>query len=392
MSTPPRSAPAGGVDVRGHNASLVLTAIAETTAAPRSRAQLAAITGLTRATVSTLVDELTAAVLVEDLGAAATTGRPGRPGSPLRIAAEAPVGVGVEIDADVLAVTAVTLDGRVVARRRTPQDLHGREPADVLERVAVMVEGLDLTVPVAGIGVAIAALVDGDGVVRNAPNLRHWNGVDVRQLLAERTGLAVVVDNDANLAALAHRDAGLRADFVFVSGEIGVGSGLVLGGEVFRGGHGFAGEFGHVVVDPGGPPCGCGGSGCVEQYAGEGALASAVGLHAPYGADQRAELVAVLTGTPAGVSAVARAGRALGVGLASLINLVDVDDVVVGGLFAEIADALSPVVAAELAKRVPGREPRISASTLGADAAMHGAAVTVVRRVLREPLDLIRGS
>ncbi|MHA3702785.1 ROK family protein [Jatrophihabitans sp. YIM 134969] len=391
MSQPPRPAPAGGVDVRGHNASLVLTAIAHSTDDPRSRAQIAALTGLTRATVSTLVDELAAAGLVEELGAAASTGRPGRPGSPLRIAPHAPVGVGVEIDADVLAATAVTLDGRTVASRRTPQDLHAEPPDEVVARVRDLVADLVPDVPVAGVGVAVAGLVDGNGVVRTAPNLQHWDGADLRAALAAATGLPVTVDNDANLAALAHRHALHRTDFVFVSGEIGVGAGLVLGGQVFRGGHGFAGEFGHVVADPTGPPCGCGGSGCVEQYAGEGALAAAVGLASPYDPEHRAELVTALTGTADGASAIARAGRALGVGLASLINLVDVDDVVIGGLFAEIAPQLSPVLVAELARRVPGREPRISVSSLGADAAMHGAAVTMVQQVLREPLDLVRG-
>ena len=148
---------------------------------------------------------------------------------------------------------------------------------------------------------------------------------------------------------------------------------------------GFAGELGHVVVDRDGPPCGCGGRGCLEQYAGQDVLLRAAGQPDPAGL-----LAAVAAGEPAAVRAVAQAGAALGVGLASLLNVLDLPVVVLGGLYAQLFDQLSGPVRAELDQRVlSGRGTVLRPSGLGAEAAVRGAAGAVLDRVLADPAAVI---
>src|SRR6185437_1823698 len=133
--------------------------------------------------------------------------------------------------------------------------------------------------------------------------------------LAERLGRDVTVDNEATLGALAHLD--LAPDLVYVSAGIGVGGGIVLGGQVYRGARGLAGELGHVVVDRDGPACGCGGRGCVERYAGATALLADAGA-----ADLDTLAAALARGDGRAAAATTRAGAALGVGLASVLNVL----------------------------------------------------------------------
>lgn len=178
--------------------------------------------------------------------------------------------------------------------------------------------------------------------------------------------------------------------FLYLTGEIGVGGALVLGGELLRGAHGFAGEIGHTVVDPEGPRCRCGAHGCLEQYAGQAALLTAAGIDADAGARGVAELERrARQGDPSALSAVERAGRQLGVVLSGAVNLFDPEAVMLGGVYRELMDWLAPAVDRELARRVvsglwseDGKRLR-AASPLG-DAA-RGAAGAIVREVLADP-------
>jgi predicted NBD/HSP70 family sugar kinase len=177
---------------------------------------------------------------------------------------------------------------------------------------------------------------------------------------------------------------GTGPDFVYVSGEIGVGAGLVVNGSLFRGSGGFAGELGHVVVEQDGPACGCGGQGCVEQYAGQDVLVRTAGV-----ADLAELEAAVSAGEPAALAAVTRAGRALGVGLASLLNVVDLPQVVLGGSYARLFETITPPLQAELDRRVlSGVRPELLRSRVGSDAAAYGAADAVVEAALRDPAAL----
>ena len=374
--------PAGARTVRRHNLSLITSALA---AAPSSRAELAQRTGLTKATVSSLVDDLIArAVVVE--GPPATVGV-GRPARPVRLNPDGPVALGVEINVDYVAACVLDLTGRPRRYRHRAGENRARDAAEVIAQAAavaaaVLAEGDQ---PLLGAALALPGVVGADGTLLRAPNLPRLTGVRPGDRLAEALAVPVLMaDNEANLGAL----ASLRAepdtgpDFVYVSGEIGVGAGLVVGGELFRGVGGFAGELGHVVVAQDGLPCGCGGQGCVEQYAGLETLLRAAGQP-----DLDRLEAAVAAGDGAALIAVEQAGSALGVGLASLLNVMDLPTVVLGGMYARLFQAITPSLAGQLNRRVlsPRGPGRVRRSSLGIDAAVRGAGQAVLDWALRHP-------
>ena len=404
--------PAGPPTLRRHNLGLVLAALRA--AGGASRAELAARTGLTRATVATLLEPLLGAgVLAED---AATPRGVGRPSRAVRYAAGGPVALGVAVDVETLAVCAVGLDGVVRGHRRHARDHRelGPDPvfdgaaalaAEVCGEVGARVLGAGLALPAllstaagaahradralaaadSALAAADSAVVDADSavvgagspVVLRAPNLPRLDGSRPADALAARLGLPVTVDNEATLGALAHLD--LAPNLVYVSAGIGVGGGIVLDGRVYRGARGLAGELGHVVVDRAGPACGCGGRGCVERYAGTAALLADAGA-----ADLDALVDALAGGDGRAVAATTRAAAALGTGLASVLNVLDVPVVVLGGTFARLAPHVEPALSAELARRSLA-PAQVLTSSLGDAAAVRGAAESVLAAVQRDP-------
>lgn len=359
-------APVRQSSVRAHNLALVLQTVANSPDRP-SRAAIATATGLTRATVSALVDDLIAGGLLTEHDPAPRTGA-GRPAASLALSAGGPAGLGLEINVDYLAACVVDLTGTMRHRFVAHADQRPASPAAALAalgrvagqaRDAAAADGL----PLAGATLAVPGLVAPGGLVRVAPNL-GWQDVDAPALLRDVPALAelpLAIDNEANLAALGE----LRADggeptFLYVSGEIGIGAGLVLDGELYRGGRGWSGEIGHVTVYPDGRPCRCGANGCLEQYAGQEAVAA------------DAELAAA----------------ALGIALAAVVNLLDIGVIVLGGAYAPELPRLRAGIEAELHRRVLTAElapVTLRAARLGADAAMRGAADTVIRAVREDP-------
>lgn len=387
---PERHAPARQAQLRGHNLALVLGWVAS--AGPSSRARIATGTGLTKATVSTLADALLdAGLLVESPGR--PSGSAGRPGHELSLAAPGPVGLGLEVNVDYLAVVAIGLPGQVLSRERVSRDLRGVPAGQVLAEGAQLLlraaRAAAAGPGVAGIGVAVPGLVDrGSGLLRTAPNL-GWREVDVVAALRREPALAGIptrVGNEANLAALGelwHGVARGQTGFVQVSGEIGVGAGVVLEGRLFEGARGYGGELGHLPVRTGGPVCRCGSSGCLEQVAGQEAVLRRAGV------ESMAELLDQLaSGRSRAAAAVREAGRYLGIGLAAMLNVLDVGTVVLGGSYAGLAPWLLDAVEAELAGRVlsAGWAPvQVLVGELGAEAAVHGAAASVLRGVIDDP-------
>jgi predicted NBD/HSP70 family sugar kinase len=375
--------PAGQQTVRRHNLGLVLAELARSHG---SRAELAQRTGLTKATVASLVDSLVAHGLLSE-GEPVSSG-PGRPSRALGFNPAGPVAIGVEINVDHLTVCVLDLTGGLRVLRTVPSANRALSAADALGAAGRLVcEVLsELDRPLLGIGLAVPGAVGPDGQLLRAPNLPSLTGTFPGVALAELTGVAdVLVENEANLGALARLwtppDSG--PDFVYVSGEVGVGAGLIVGGELFRGVAGYAGELGHVVVERDGPACGCGGQGCVEQYAGQDVL-----LRRADQPDLESLEAALARGDRHAGQAVAEAGAALGVGLASMLNVVDLPMVELGGVYARLYHALLPALGAELSRRVlsmPDVHGHLRRSTLGADAAVRGGAGTVLDRALKDP-------
>lgn len=382
--------PGSQAGLRRHNLALVMHSVA--TRGEISRATVAAEIGLTRATVSTLVDELLTAGLLVELGAR-RPGTVGRPGTALALNDNGPAGIGAEVGVDHLAVCAVDLRGTV--RVRAEVEAHNREqdrpPGEVLRELTGLIgeveaEAEALGLRPAGRTVAVPGLVGRDRrTVLRAPNL-GWENIAVP--------LPAAVENEANLGALAelwlggHETAAAVTDFIHVSAEIGIGAALIIDGHLFRGARGFAGELGHVPVHPNGPRCSCGARGCLEQYAGEQAVLRAAGIPPQRQGALKALHTAAADGDPAALKALAAAGQALGIALSGAVNLLDPQAVVLGGPLAELAPWLRPAVERELGRRVTDRQwppEALLVSRLGRDGVLLGAAYSTVRAVLDDP-------
>ena len=331
---------------------------------PVSRADIAAETGMTRSTASRLADELVAIGLVRELDPVASSG-PGRPAVPLLPARGTFVALGLEVNVSRMAVRAVDLAGQVLAERIVVDDFSSSDAPAVLGRLA------DLLEPIAAIGAVGSARLVGaalalPGLVRDntllrAPNL-GWSDIRPAEVLApvlDRLGAGLVVGNEADLAALTTARVlpgapGEHRDFIYLSGENGIGAGIVRDGEVWLGANGFAGEIGHIQVDPNGPECGCGNRGCLERFAGRRAILNAAGL--PRGAGSEELLKACEDDASPhherARRAVDAAADALGIALGTAINILDIPAVVLGGHLAPLTGLLAPPLQKILNRRV----------------------------------------
>ena len=360
---------------------------------PLSRAGIAALSGLTRSTASRLVDELVGGLLVTELEPVVASG-PGRPAVPLVPARRTRVALGMEVNTGRLAVQMIDLSGEVLVEQEVEVDLVGSDPVRVLARLGrLMIEVRDrgpMALHQLDCALALPGLVEaGSGRLLQAPNL-GWRDVHPAAHLGPRAlaDRALRVGNEAELAALSLAYTrpgrpGPHRDFVFVTAEVGIGGAIVVGGRVLPGSNGWAGEIGHLSLDPNGRPCRCGSRGCLEQYAGRAAVLE--GARLPAGTTPT-ELAALAdAGHPGARTALAAAGRALGVALAAVVNLLDIQTLLLGGDLAVLARHLHPSAAPELQRRVLSAEwaaPQIASAT--ADAAT-GAAYQVLNRVLSDP-------
>ena len=398
----PLRAPANQRSVRRHNLGVVLRHVARH--GPRSRAAIAQETGLNKTTVSSLVGELIDFGLVRETEVE-LRGTVGRPALPVELSGERVAGLGLEVGVDFLAVRASDMGGAERHRAHVATDNRGRPVDAVIDDLAGLTEAALADagaqgLVTAGAVIALPGLVDSGGRLLVAPNL-GWTDVDVAGGLAarlDRPAFPLRVENEANLGALAElwEGAGREfTDFIYVSGELGVGAGIIVGGELFRGAHGFGGELGHTTVDPAGERCACGNQGCLETRVALGALLHAAGLEPGARVGELAERARA--GDARVLAALAEAGRWLGIGVASAANLLNPRGVVVGGYFATLAPWLVPGLQDELDAHVLSSQwdaPRVVVSELGADAAVRGAAASALRRVFADPAlvpDLVAG-
>lgn len=350
---------------REHNRSLVLQTLY--TAGALSRADVARETGLTRVTVSDLVADLIADGLVVERGQREGV-RPGKPATLIDIARDSHQIIGVDLsDHARLRGALLNLDGEIIERIEAP--FEGAEGDTATQQVVDLVLALAqrATHPVLGVGVGTPGVVDPDGTVLTAPNL-GWAREPLRRILAERTGLPIVVANDANAAALAEHGFGeATGDALVVTVGHGVGAGLVLHGIAVTGSRSAAGEIGHVTVGTDtGPLCACGKHGCLEAWLAvprvEAALAAAASEEAR---------AAVLT----------EAGNRLGIALAPVVAALDLPEIVLAGPAGIIDGPLIAAAADTLrARTLPDSHGHVvlRRSGLGPDIVIRGAAVMVL--------------
>jgi predicted NBD/HSP70 family sugar kinase len=399
----PRQTPADQGAVRRSNLGLVLRHLRD--AGPRSRARIAQETGLNKATVSSLVAELADRRLVST-GDVDRAGTVGRPGLIVHLDGRGVCGIGVELNVDYAATLVLDLRGEVLFEHRVALDVPELGPERTLDEVAGLVgealaaAGARGAVP-AGITLAVPGLVRSlDGVVTYAPNL-GWHDVAVLEGLRARIELdcPLRVENDANLSAIAEWAMGSEArtpDLVYLTGEVGVGGGVIVAGQLLRGAGGLSGEVGHIALGDPGIVCGCGRRGCWETVVGLSALLRVAAdpgdpVRDP-GRDLETRLAEVAARADAGdertLAALHQVGTGLGTGAAVLINLFNPEVVLLGGYFAVLGRFLVEPMAAELRARVFGPDlagARVVLSTLGFTAAVRGGAHVALESVFEDP-------
>jgi predicted NBD/HSP70 family sugar kinase len=402
--------PADLTDVRATNLAVVLGYVRGH--APCSRADIAAATGLNKATVSSLVGELIGRRLLRETGQ--TERRIGRPATMIVLDGSPYAAIGVQVGPDELHLLAVDLSGQQLLSWH--RAIRAGAPSSVLAAIAAQVKRAQARVhdegrTVLGVTVGLPGLVDESGALRVAPNL-GWRDVPVHDTLRRALGepaYPLVVENDANLAVLAERRYGPYAgvqNLVYLTGGQGITAGIIAAGQLIRGGRGFAGEIGHVPVDPAGPQCACGRRGCLEACASVGALlrrlgrssgddvgdgpmgGASVGDGTMGGTDMAPEVDDVIrrarTQEPVVLAALRDVGRHLGHAASLLANILNPEVVILGGYYVQLAPWLLPAAQEQLAGGTVAPDTgglRLVASALGTDAAAAGAAAHVLDSV-----------
>ena len=427
---------AGHNDIRRNNLEVVLRHLWGVGA--DSRAGIAARAGLTRATVSRLVAELIELGLVHEGGQDRDerTGRPGRPGTLLELGTGV-LAVGMEVNVDYLSVLVIDLAGREVLRERRAFDaavgpdacLDGLADLYRHTRRRLLARAGRSAPVIAGVTVAVPGLVDVTaGVVAEAPNLR-WRDVAVADPLRRRLrlgrvggagaaggaggaggasgasgagGVPIHVGNDANLGAIAEYRSGAWSgtpNLVYITGEVGIGGGIIVDGQPLLGTRGYGGEVGHMNVMPGGPLCGCGRRGCWEACVGMGALLQSARQRPRGDLPPERKIEPIVRRARAGdertLSVLGELGRWIGIGSANLANLFDPQVIILGGYFADLGEWILPVAqealeAGTLART--GEHLHLATSTLGFSAAAQGGALHAIERVMSDPTALLAGA
>jgi predicted NBD/HSP70 family sugar kinase len=375
--------------VRRHNLGTLLRHVHQR--GHSSRAELTKGMGLNRSTIAGLVTELESLGAVEHADTVGSTRGAGRPSVGVRIARNGPFVVAVDLGVDRAVVARVGMGGTVLERAETV--FEGSEAWQVGAVVAglvrkVVADAPDLS-PLVGVGISVPGLVRrSDGLIRLAPNL-DWHDVSFGSIVLAALGVDVPISlaNDADLGALAEHERGAAVgvgDLIYVSGNVGVGAGVITGGQRLEGAGGYAGEIGHLRFNPGGRPCHCGNLGCWETEVGAHAIAEAIRCP-PERVPELGAVLATYAKPPRELRAI---GSAIGQGLASLINAFNPQVVVMGGYFGAlyslvrdeidggVADGALPAAAESVTLAIPA---------LGDDSVLLGAAEMAFEPLFVDP-------
>jgi predicted NBD/HSP70 family sugar kinase len=366
---------------------------------PLARSELTARTGLNRSTVAALVGELASVGLVEESSPLSRVGA-GRPSLIVNLAAEQLWVLAIELAAEALVVARVRPGGEIeerVVQARSRADL---TPASTVAAVGHLARQLMSRAPAGTRPLATAAAVPGivrryDGFVHMAPNLL-WHNVALGALLSDYLPGAVLVANEADLGALAEcaRGAAVGSPHsIYISVNAGVGAGIVIDGALLAGRSGYAGEVGHMKINPEGRRCRCGASGCWETEIGAAAVLRRAGRRST---DMRAAVAGVLSdaeaGQPRARQALQETGRWIGRGAADLINIFNPDLLVFGGALQGVFQATEPIVMEELRREAlpqAGAEAKVVVAGLGTDSVLLGAAELAFSEFLADPMAVV---
>jgi predicted NBD/HSP70 family sugar kinase len=391
-----RAAAARPAEIRRHNLALLVSQIH--TRGVLSRAELTELSGLNRSTVGALVAELCALGLVSE-NVPMGSERAGRPSHLVGPRPDGPYVIAVEVDGDHVVTAAVQLGGQLLARADQLLPSGSADPATVAAVIADQLEPLAAAVPGGAWPVAIGVSIPGtvrrsDGGVDHAPNLQ-WRDEPFATRLAKQLDheLPIYLGNDADLGALAEHLRGVgrsSTNLLYLSGKIGVGGGLIVDGRALAGSAGFAGEIGHMVLDPAGPSCHCGSTGCLETFVGDAALLRFAGRTGIPGRDSVAALTAdARAGDPVALEGIRNAGRWLGLGIANVVNLLNPEMVIAGGSLADVLELARPEIERQLDRHAmvaSRRMVRLRTPGLGPDSSLLGAAELAFQAMMQDPV------
>lgn len=380
--------------------------------APISRAALAELTGLNKTTVSSLVEELIDHQLVHEAGI--NTSGLGRPSVLLTFNPDAGIIIGSEIGVDFISVIMTDFLGAIKWERRETHPPHMTQ-REILDRTVEIMRdaiaaGASISNHLLGIAIGVPGLVDQTtGTLLFAPNL-EWENVPLSSILRAHFAAPIYVDNEANLATLAEHYFGAadkHSEILYISVGVGLGGGIIRGGQLFKGSAGFAGEFGHMTVVPNGLPCNCGNRGCWETVVSQAAVFRSIQqavangrrtlLLDIIGGDlEKLSIPAVVeaahAGDPLALEVLGEVGHHLGVGIASLVNALNPQLVVFGGILSLAGDFLLPIINQELAQRaLPWNRmtTEVVLAHYGLNATPMGAVATVLQDVLARPGSMV---
>lgn len=379
--------------VRESNTSLVLRTILRSED-PISRATVASETGLTRATVSRLVDNLRDLDILEELDPSPSAG--GRPSVPLAAKPLSFFAIALELNVNYIAMLVIDLAGNILHSIMESGDLRSSDPESILRQASRMLR--EWTPPSGGTVIATTLVIPGlinesDNTILVAPNL-GWHDVNPLDFIDLPDAYGTLkVRNEADSAAFASiYDApgrpGSDNTFLYLSSDVGVGSAIMLEGTLFGGKHFWAGEIGHTCVDPAGPTCTCGANGCLEQYVGQDALLSAANLALDSPINDLIDLF--VAGDKVARRTLDRAGTSLGRAVANALNLLDIDLVILGGNLAHLLPHFEKLLYSEVSYRMLSSrwvETKIVADSHGSRAAVLGACYASFEDFVDNPQD-----
>lgn len=391
--------------VRERNLAIVLNYLWEA-GRPISRAEIVKTSGLNKSTVGSLLTQLQAWGFVRESGRSEP--RPGRPGALIDIDPEGGRLIGAEIGVGFISIVVTDMKAEVVWQKKL--ETGSGNQSRVLQSAERLVQEAISKVTrrhrLFGIGLGVPGLVDHlTGALLFAPNLR-WRDVPLRNRWTQRFGVPVIVENEANAAALGEQMLGAAKgvdEFVYLSAGVGLGCGLVIGGKLYGGAGGFAGEAGHMTIVPDGPQCNCGNRGCWETLVGPTAIVrqarqavargrSSILLPLKSGKVDGLRMEQVLEaagkGDPAVLEILTGVGRYLGIGIANMINTFNPSLVVLGGVLSLAGPYVLPRARQEVDARAlaaPRKDVQIIVSAFKFDACVMGGVSLILRRILSDP-------
>ncbi len=377
--------------LRDINVSLLIELVRQ--AGSISRADLARQSQLSAPTVSAIIDQLMKRGIVVETTTAPSSG--GRPPVLLTIDPKAGYVVGIKLRGDGLTTVVCDLDAEIVASAEHYVPLVG-DPVSAIEAIEqetrrVLRDAAVSPSKVLGLGIGLSGVIETSEGVCKFSHLLQWHDVELAEPLRQRLGLPVWVENDVNTLAVAEKWAGdalTASDFVTLSVGRGIGLGIVVNRSLYRGAHGASGEFGHMIVEPGGPRCECGRFGCLEAMVGEGALRRRIGERKGHDVSRDELQLLVEMGDSSALEVVDSAGRKLGLAVANVVTLLNPELLIICGEGTALGGPfIDPIVTAVREQTFAdlGQDLDIRVQSWGDEAWAVGAATLVLRESFNLP-------